>query len=109
MPFKTIQDAITQRRTIVFEYNKLGKVRGRRIGNPHAIFIMHLKDGPESTKVHIFQIGGVSDTSQTLPDFRTFDLTDLASVIFTDDHQTFEVSSKYNPNWDGYKYAITKI
>jgi hypothetical protein len=70
---------------------------------------MHLKDGSKSTKVHIFQTGGVSDSSQNLPDFRMFDLADITNVIFSEDDQAFEVSSKYNPNWDGYKNAITKI
>lgn len=63
----------------------------------------------KSTKVHIFQTGGVSDSSQNLPDFRMFDLADITNVIFSEDSQAFEISPKYNPNWDGYKYAITKI
>jgi hypothetical protein len=109
MPLRTISDAITQRRTIIFEYNKPGKVRGKRIGNPHAVFVMHLKDGSTSTKVHVFQTGGVSDSSQNLPDFRMFDLTNIANVIFSDDCQAFEISPKYNPNWDGYEDAIIKI
>lgn len=109
MSLKTIQDAITQRRTIIFEYNKPEKVKGKRIGNPHAVFEMHLKDGSKSTKVHIFQTSGVSDSSQNLPDFRMFDLADITNVIFSEDSQSFKISSKYNPNWDGYKDAITKI
>jgi hypothetical protein len=109
MSLKAIQDAIEQRRTIYFEYNKPEKVRGKRIGNPHAVFVMHLKDGSKSTKVHIFQTGGVSDSRQDLPDFRMFDLKDITNVIFSEDSQTFEISSKYNPNWDGYKDVITKI
>ena len=109
MSLKIIQDAITQRRTIIFEYNKPETVRGKRIGNPHAVFVMHLKDGSKSTKVHIFQTGGVSDSSQNLPDFWMFDLAEITDVIFSEDSQAFEVSSKYNPNWDRYKNAITKI
>jgi hypothetical protein len=109
MSLKIIQDAITQRRTIIFEYNKPEKVKGKRIGNPHAVFVMHLKDGSRSTKVHIFQTDGVSDSSQNLPDFRMFDLVDITNAIFSEDSQAFEISSKYNPNWDGYKDAITKI
>ncbi|NLX53141.1 MAG: WYL domain-containing protein [Deltaproteobacteria bacterium] len=108
MTSKTIQTAIEQRRSIIFEYIKPGKVRGKRIGNPHAIFVMHLKDGSRSTKVHIFQTGGVSD-SRNLPDFRTFDLEDITNVTYSEDDKPFEISSKYNPNWEGYKDVIVKI
>lgn len=54
MSLKIIQDAITQRRTIIFEYNKPEKVRGKRIGNPHAAFVMHLKDGSKVNESSYF-------------------------------------------------------
>jgi len=108
MTMETIKKAIEKRRQISFEYNKPKKVKGKRIGNPHAIFVMHLKDGSRSTKVHIFQTGGVSDSSN-LPDFRTFDLEDITNVTYYEDDKPFEISSKYNPNWEGYKDVIIKI
>jgi len=77
MSLEMIKEAITKRRTITFEYNKLGKVKGPRIGNPYAVFDMSLKDGSKTTKVHIFQTGGVSDSILNLPDFRMFDLSDM--------------------------------
>lgn len=109
MLLRMISEAISQRRTIIFEYNKPGKVSGKRIGNPHAVFVMRLKDGSKSTKVHVFQTGGVSDSGQNLPNFRMFDLTYITNVVFSNDCRAFEISSKYNPNWEGYKDAIIKI
>ena len=109
MSFTIIQAAIKQRRTITFEYSKSGKVQGRRIGNPHAVFEMHLKDGSKLTKVHIFQTGGVSDSSESLPAFRMFDLPHIINVAISEGPQSFEISSEYNPDWDGYRFALIKI
>lgn len=109
MSLDKITLAIMHRKPISFEYNKPGKVRGIRIGNPHAVFVMHLKDGSKSLKVHLFQTGGVSDSSQSLPDFRTFDLKDITNVFISEDSHTFEISLKYNSNWEGYQDTIIKI
>lgn len=109
MTIDTLKDSIKRKVAVSFEYNKPGKTSGGRIGNPHAIFIMHKKDGTESTKVHIVQTSGVSDSQQTLPSFRMFDIENLSNVRICEPIVTFEVSPEYNPEWDGYKHAIAKI
>jgi hypothetical protein len=109
MSLSTLRDAIKRKAVVTFEYNKVGKVAGQRIGNPHAVFIMRRKDGSESTKVHIFQTEGVSDSVQVLPDFRTFDLLELSNVVIAEHLQPFQISDKYNPEWDGYSFTIAKV
>lgn len=102
-------EAINKKSPISFQYNKLGKTPGIRVGNPHAIFIMRKKDGSESTKVHIFQTGGISDSSQLLPDFRLFDLDEISGITVHSDMAPFEISQKYNPEWEGYKFIVAKV
>lgn len=109
MSLSTIREAIGKKVMITFEYNKAGKILGQRIGNPHAVFIMRRKDGSESTKVHIYQTGGVSDSAQVLPDFRTFDLLELTNVSIVEPAQQFQISDKYNPEWQGYTFTIAKV
>jgi hypothetical protein len=109
MSLDTLREAIKRKSTITFEYNTKDKIVGRRVGNPHAVFIQRRDDGTESTKVHIFQTDGVSDSSQNLPDFRTFDLTELSNVLIIESEMEFQVSNKYNPEWSGYKFTIAKV
>ena len=109
MIIETLKNAIKKKVVISFEYNKPGKTAGSRTGNPHAIFIMRKKDGTESTKVHIVQTSGVSDSGQALPSFRMFNIEDLSNVVICESVTTFQVSSEYNSEWDGYKYVIEKV
>lgn len=109
MSLNTLREAIDRKAVVTFEYNKAGKIAGQRIGNPHAVFIMRKNDGSESTKVHIFQTGGVSDSAQYLPDFRMFDILELSNVALVEGSQPFPISDKYNPEWEGYKYTIEKV
>lgn len=108
----TLITAIRQRKPISFEYNKVGKVEGIRIGNPHAVFIFTSKAGVTSTKIHLVQTGGVSDTleSSPFPDFRMFNIEDLSNVNLIEDGPGFEpYYEKYNPEWEGYKDVIEKV
>lgn len=109
MSLEILKEAIEKKAQISFEYNKKGKVVGERIGDPHAVFIMRRKDGSESTKVHVVQTGGVSDSGQVLPSFRMFDLLELSNVAIIEPLKTFEASDQYNPEWDEYKFTITKV
>jgi len=109
MTLKLLQQAIAERKPITFEYNKEGKVRGERIGNTHAVFIMRLKDESESTKVHIVQTGGVTDSGKPFPEFRMFDILEITNVRIIDDSSNFEIDGKYNPEWIGYKNVIAKV
>ncbi len=109
MSLQRLKDAIETRKPISFQYNKPGKTAGKRIGNPHAVWVMRKKDGSESTKVHIVQTEGVSDSGQELPSFRMFDLEVLSEVNILDGDLTFDISEQYNPEWDGYTFVIAKV
>jgi hypothetical protein len=105
-------EAIQTRKPISFEYNKPNKTPGQRIGNTHAVFILTSKAGQISTKVHIVQTAGVSDTvhEKPFPDFRMFNIEDLSNIVILEAHPCFEpYHEKYNPHWEGYKDVIEKI
>ena len=78
----TLIQAIEELKPISFEYNKPGKTPGMRTGNPHAIYIFTAQSGKQSTKVHIVQTDGVSDSKDEnpFPDFRTFNIENLSEV-----------------------------
>ena len=109
MSLEILKEAIEKRMPITFEYNKIGKTAGERVGNPHAVFVMQKKDGSESTKVHVVQTEGVSDSEQEFPSFRMFDLSELSNVEINDTEIPFDISGDYNADWDGYQYAIAKV
>lgn len=109
MSLEKLRDAITVRKPISFEYNKPGKTPGARIGHPHAIWVMRKNDGTKSTKVHIVQVDGVTDSGQEFPSFRMFDLTEISAVSVLLDLPTFTPDGKYNPEWDGYTFLVAKI
>jgi predicted DNA-binding transcriptional regulator YafY len=106
---ETLIRAIEKRKPIRFEYNKVGKIEGSRTGNPHAIFIFTTKTSKiQSTKVHIVQTGGVSDTNAK-NEFRTFDIKEISNIQCMEEEDSFQPDERYNPNWDGYANVIAKI
>ncbi|EKN6004753.1 hypothetical protein AB8939_03900 [Yersinia enterocolitica] len=109
MSLQLLRQAIQARKPISFEYNKPGKIPGERIGNPHAIFIMRKKDQSESTKVHIVQVGGVTDSAPNFPEFRLFDIAEISNIKIIDVGAPFAIDGGYNPHWDGYKNVIAKV
>lgn len=107
-------EAIESIKPISFEYNKEGKVKGERFGHPYAVFIFTAKNsGIQSTKVHIVQTGGVSDSKDIneFPSFRMYNIEELASVCILQSEKSFgpPYDLKYNPEWEGYKDVIAKI
>lgn len=104
-----LRDAILNRRPVRFIYNKSGKTSGIRIGNPHAVFISVSKVGEESTKVHISQTGGASDSETPFPSFRMFDLEDITIQEVLEQSTPFPVHPDYNHSWNGYSRSIVKI
>jgi len=109
MSLQELKRAIKEQKPVSFTYNKQGKTPGERVGNPHAIWVMRKKDGAESTKVHIVQVSGVSDSAQAFPSFRMFDLSEIDNVSVIDGEPQFEISEQYNPEWSGYTFVIAKI
>lgn len=109
MSLLQLKKAIEARKPIAFTYNKPGKTLGKRIGNPHAVWVMRKKDNTESTKVHVVQTSGVSDSGQIMPSFRMFDLEEIGDVSVLEDQPQFEAASEYNPEWEGYTFVLAKI
>lgn len=109
-----LKQAIKLRKQISFEYIKEGKVDGTRIGNPYAVFIFTAKNTRiQSTKVHIVQTDGVSDSldKNPFPSFRMYNIEDLSNVQILEDEDVFgpPFHEGYNAEWDGYKDVIEKI
>lgn len=104
--------SVEKRKPISFEYNKPGKTPGKRIGNVHAIFIFEAKLGKKSTKLHVVQTAGVSDSKDTnpFPDFRMFNIEDISNIKVLYDEPDFEIFyEKYNPEWEGYNNPLAKV
>jgi len=107
-----LTEVIEKRKPISFEYNKAGKTAGTRIGNVHAVFIFTAKSGVQSTKVHIVQTAGISDSKEEkpFPDFRSFNLEELSNIMILDKELCFEpFYDKYNPEWEGYNNSFAKV
>jgi len=103
-------EAINSRKPVSFEYNKPGKTPGQRIGNTHAVFIFTSKADVKSTKVHLVQTAGVTDSEVNFPDFRMFNIEHLSNIEILDSEPNFEpFYDKYNPEWEGYKDVIAKV
>lgn len=102
---RVLQNAIKYKIQIQFKYKKNGKVYGVRIGNPHALFF-HPKT--DNLNCDIYQVGGVSDTSQNIPDWRMFTI-DFVDEVELVENVHFEVAKGYNPYSDLYRKNICKI
>lgn len=108
----TIVEAIKIRKPISYEYNKPGKTSGRRLGNPYAVFVFTAQSGKQSTKLHVVQTSGVSDSDdrQPLPSFRTHEVEWLSSIEILRDQPSFDPNHPdYNPNWEKYDNVIAKV
>ena len=108
----TLKKAIELRKPISYEYNRLGKTPGKRIGDPYVVFVYTASDRKQSTKLHIVQTSGVSDSSdkQPLPSFRTHEVESLSHLVILDDEPSFTPNHPdYNPNWEKYDNVIAQI
>lgn len=98
--------AIRSRKSIKFQYLRIGKVKGIRYGNPHAIYT---DKGTNNINLHIYQISGVSDSGDPLPGWRTISLRYISDLSIIDSDTSFSVAPGYNPRADMYKFSIEKI
>ena len=108
----TLKKAIELRKSVSYEYNKPGKTPGKRIGNPYVIFVFTAQTGKRSTKLHIVQTTGVSDSDdrQPLPSFRTHEIEWLSNVTILDNEANFTPNHPdYNPNWEKYDNVIAQV
>lgn len=101
--------AIKLKKPVEFEYNRPGKIFGKRVGNPHIVFAGTTKEGNRRTWVHIAQTGGVSDTLKKFPDWRIFIMEFITNVRILSDEPVFESQEGYNPNSDMYTETIAKV
>lgn len=104
-----LRQAIKERKSVSFEYNREGKIKGERIGDPHALYVLRTKDGVESTKIQIVQTSGVTDSEPNFPEFKTFNITDLSDVKIIESTTPFPINDKYKPDSPMYKYVIEKV
>ncbi len=107
-------EAIKNKKPISFKYIKEGKKDGIRFGNPYAGFIYTAKNTRiQSTKVHIVQTGGDSDSVEKNPfdSFRMFNIEDITDVKILKNEKDFgpPFHENYNPEWDGYIDVIIKL
>lgn len=109
---ETLKRAIELRKPIAYEYNKPGKTPGRRTGSPYVAFVYTANDKRQSTKLHVVQTAGVSDSNdrQPLPSFRTHEIEWLSSVVILEDQSSFTPDHPdYNPNWEKYDNVIAQV
>ena len=101
--------SVEDRLPISFQYNKPDKSEGVRIGNIHAIFIFTSKKGEISTKLHIVQTAGVSDSADRgdFPFWRTFNIDFVSEVKILKGEGKFEIEKGYNP--ESYDNPLAKI
>jgi hypothetical protein len=102
-----LKNAIREKVPVQFNYIRIGKTEGIRIGNPHAIFIKRLKSGEEYIYVHIWQTGGATDSGPDLPNWRQFFLDSITDVLPLEDEAPFVIAAGYNPAF--YEFPIEKI
>ena len=101
-----LEKAIKNRKPIEFEY--LGNVEGKRVGNPHILYMKKNKDGTVPIYVVFWQVSGVSD-SGVLPNWRQFKFNQITYVKVLEDEPSFEVAEKYNEESDRYQVVLEKV
>lgn len=105
-----LKKAIEEQHSISFKYNKPWKVQWVRIWDPYAIYIFTAKSWEQSTKVHLVQTAGVSDTTPPeFPDFRNFNILDLSEVVILEEKISCPLNDKYNPESKMYDNIICKL
>lgn len=104
-------DSVERRKPVSFEYNKPEKTPGTRFGNVHAIYIFTAGSGEQSTKLHIVQTSGVSDTSdrKPLPSWRNFNISNISNVRILEKEETFAIDPLYKPQSPLYSNPIAKV
>jgi len=112
---KVIEEVITTRTPISFEYVRERKTPGDRIGNPHAVYLRKLQSGEKKVYLDVWQTGGVTDSRKgdskkgELPGWTTCFLDDVVNIELKADEAPFDITTNYNPHADKFKFAIAKI
>ncbi len=103
---ETLIEAINQRKSISFEYNKEGSANGLRFGNPHAVFLA----STDEVNIHIWKTGGVNTDPKKLPPiWKTYSVKNLENITIIQDTKKFDIAIDYKPNSPMYTKAIAKV
>lgn len=102
-----LKDAIEQRKSISFEYEKQGEPVGVRIGKPHALYRFISKLSEESIKLDLFQTGGVTRTE--LNEWKQLNICYLSDIKIINSSGSFQIASGYDPSSSRYLDYIAKI
>ena len=97
-----ILEAIENRKSISFQYNREGRDNSMRIANPYVIYKLNLRAGGESIRVHMFQTSGKGG-------WRHFNLEYISNLKILKNEEYFELSLGLNPKRQGYQHIIKKI
>jgi len=99
--------AIQMKKPISFDYNAPNHVIGKRIANPHAVFIHPTTN---NINMDVWKTGGVStDISKSLPAWRQYRLEYIRNIKIFEAEKSFEVAVGYNPTSKQYARVIIKI
>ena len=103
---EVIKKAIELRKPVEFYYNKEGKISGKRIGNPHAIYRDPKTD---NINVDIYQTDGVSDQPEKIPDWRVFTVKFINNAEILKGSREFDIADGYDPDSLRYVDVIAKL
>lgn len=110
--FSLLQDAIKNRNSIEFDYQKTDWSISHRIWNPYVLYIYRDKQGKETMKLDFVQTAGdsSSQTDKPFPSFRGFiDIQDISNLSIMDERFSAPFHDDYNPNSDRYINPIVKV
>lgn len=102
-----LTEAIKNKKQIEFEYNKSGHPKGKRQGNPHALYI-HSRN-TNNISIDIYQTNGISSNPSSIPGWRPFLLEHIENIEILNNLDSFKIAKGYNPYSTRYQRVIEKI
>ncbi len=102
---KIIRQAIRERKPIEFEYDD--GLDGKRIGNPHIIYLNTLKSGEVRMYLHLWQTEGVSKSG--VLGWKQCLCTQIKSAHIIEESPQFIVAEGYNEESTMYKVVVEKV
>ncbi|NQU99156.1 MAG: hypothetical protein HQ538_00295 [Parcubacteria group bacterium] len=98
-----IKRAIMLKKSIRFVYDGPHKIKGERIGDPHALYI---ENNTGNVLLDLFQTDGYSESAENgrkdLPSWNRFNVKYIYNIEVLEGHQNFDIASGYNPYSDRY-------
>lgn len=100
-----LREAIQNRTPISLRYLKPGKTDGTRVGNPLVLFVATTG----TTQLAFYQTSGATDSGQTLPGWRQFEIAHIQDLVLLKGEPRFTPPADYKPNDKRYDKAIEKV